>query len=448
LYVDGSQQSPGRATLVNVTLADNTGGNSQLHVNNYGVVELKNTLMLNGTCTKTGGFATLTDNGNNLAFNALNCPGVNADPQLGPLQDNGGPTFTRAISATSPAKDQGSNTGCPAFDQRGIIRPQNTTCDIGAFEYNAVPVFTSVSPTTVCVGASSQVVTFAGSNFIDGPLGTRAKLNGIALPTTFIANTQLSAVVGAAELAAPPHTLTFTLETPTVDGGVSVASHTVAVDVCNDPIAGLKATSDAPTLLGNATQFTATITNGSGVAYVWDFGDGQLGSGANPTHTYASPGSYLAVVTATNNINRMVADTVVNVNVVTTGKLDSRLDSEFGAVITYTYVVTHIAPAGSSPASVVISGNVPANTSLLTHTNTIAIATGGDYGNGFVRTAQPVLLQPGQSYTITWVVRPNTIIGDVVNQTHASTDDGRLQVFERDRVWRVLLQIVLNGATP
>ena len=62
----------------------------------------------------------------------------NIDPLLGPLQDNGGPTFTRALLPGSPAIDAGSCTdadGNPvATDQRGIIRPQGTACDIGAYE--------------------------------------------------------------------------------------------------------------------------------------------------------------------------------------------------------------------------------------------------------------------------------------------------------------------------
>ncbi len=438
LYVNGAVASPGHVTLVNVTIADNAGANDQIHVANLGVVDFKNTIIANSPCTKDA-TATLTDSGGNIAFNALNCPGANADPLLGLLQDNGGPTFTRALSSTSPARDAGLNTGCPAYDQRGVVRPQGTQCDIGAVEYTAVPVFTSVNPTTVCLGASSVALTFTGANLIDGPTGTRIKLNGTALPTKFVNNTQLSTVLGAADLAAPPHTLTFTLETPVVDGGVSVASHTVEVEICNQPIAGLTAASDSPTLLGNPTQLTATITSGGGVAYAWDFGDGQLGSGMNPTHTYASAGSYIATVTATNNLNRMVADTVVNVNLATTGLLISNFTSEFGAVITYTYVVTHIAPVGSLPTPVIISGSVPANTTLVTYTNAIAVATGGDYGNGFVRTAQPVSLQPGQAITIVWIVKPVIIFGDIVNQAHASTDDGRLQVFERDRVRRIFI---------
>jgi hypothetical protein len=60
--------------------------------------------------------------------------------QLGPLQDNGGPTLTHAPLAGSPALNAGNNTVCadPAtvnnLDQRGVTRPQGEACDIGAFE--------------------------------------------------------------------------------------------------------------------------------------------------------------------------------------------------------------------------------------------------------------------------------------------------------------------------
>jgi putative cofactor-binding repeat protein len=45
---------------------------------------------------------------------------VNTDPQLGPLQSNGGPVPTMAPTFSSPAIDQGSATGA---DARGVIRP-------------------------------------------------------------------------------------------------------------------------------------------------------------------------------------------------------------------------------------------------------------------------------------------------------------------------------------
>jgi PKD repeat protein len=37
------------------------------------------------------------------------------------------------------------------------------------------------------------------------------------------------------------------------------------------------------------------------VAYAWDFGDGQLGSGRTASHTYASAGTYTVTLTVTDN---------------------------------------------------------------------------------------------------------------------------------------------------
>lgn len=63
------------------------------------------------------------------------------DPKLGPLQDNGGFSKTRAPLPGSPAIDAGDNVGCPPTDQRGVARPQGAACDIGAYEFQGVPIF-------------------------------------------------------------------------------------------------------------------------------------------------------------------------------------------------------------------------------------------------------------------------------------------------------------------
>jgi len=59
-----------------------------------------------------------------------------AELGLGPLQDNGGPTETHALLAGAAALGRGVITSCPAFDQRGVVRPDppGTLCDSGAFE--------------------------------------------------------------------------------------------------------------------------------------------------------------------------------------------------------------------------------------------------------------------------------------------------------------------------
>jgi CSLREA domain-containing protein len=64
-----------------------------------------------------------------------------ADPKLGNLKDNGGPTRTQALLAGSPAIDAGGPSGCFGVnnvaltnDQRGVKRPIGSKCDLGAYE--------------------------------------------------------------------------------------------------------------------------------------------------------------------------------------------------------------------------------------------------------------------------------------------------------------------------
>ncbi|BCM89442.1 hypothetical protein IAD21_01288 [Abditibacteriota bacterium] len=64
-------------------------------------------------------------------------------PNLGPLRDNGGPTFTMALLAGSPAIDTGQTT--LKTDQRGLARPAGKAADIGAFE-SPLPVISVNSP--------------------------------------------------------------------------------------------------------------------------------------------------------------------------------------------------------------------------------------------------------------------------------------------------------------
>ena len=63
---------------------------------------------------------------------------INTDPLLGPLQDNGGPTFTHELLNGSPAINAGDPnfTPPPNYDQRGpgFDRVMNSRVDIGSFE--------------------------------------------------------------------------------------------------------------------------------------------------------------------------------------------------------------------------------------------------------------------------------------------------------------------------
>jgi hypothetical protein len=75
-------------------------------------------------------------------LNNSNQVGV-ADPKLGPLANNGGPTKTHALLMSSQAIDKGNNAEAPpslTTDQRGLgfVRVFKNVVDIGAFETQIV----------------------------------------------------------------------------------------------------------------------------------------------------------------------------------------------------------------------------------------------------------------------------------------------------------------------
>ncbi len=70
------------------------------------------------------------------------------------------------------------------------------------------------------------------------------------------------------------------------------------------------------------TPFTAgfnnTSTGGGVITYLWDFGDGQTSTDANPTHEYTNTGAYTVTLTAMNGAN--CTSTFTRNNVVLAGK--------------------------------------------------------------------------------------------------------------------------------
>jgi hypothetical protein len=135
----------GVVQLTNASIVSNTspasGGGLKL---GGGMVILTNTLLAYNEPDNCGtGLGNATSNGYNLSSDAtcdIASTGdlTDTNPMLGPLQNNGGSTWTHALLFTSPAIDRGTDDGCPATDQRGVARPHGAACDIGAYEYNGV----------------------------------------------------------------------------------------------------------------------------------------------------------------------------------------------------------------------------------------------------------------------------------------------------------------------
>jgi uncharacterized repeat protein (TIGR01451 family) len=125
-------------------------GGGILNQNPFGntTVEIGDTILNAGASGANIESGTVTSDGYNLSSDNgggwLTATGdqINTDPMLGPLQDNGGPTFTHEVLC-GPAIDQGKNFGLTT-DQRGQPRPFDSPAiastsggdgsDIGAFE--------------------------------------------------------------------------------------------------------------------------------------------------------------------------------------------------------------------------------------------------------------------------------------------------------------------------
>ena len=138
-------------TVINSTLSGNSSnarGGGIYNSNNGGsaAVVIGNTILNAGASgenifndaamVNSLGYNVSSDKGSGL----LTGPGdqINTDPLLGPLHDNGGPTFTHALLPGSPAIDTGDPkfTPPPSYDQRGpgFDRVMNGRIDIGSFE--------------------------------------------------------------------------------------------------------------------------------------------------------------------------------------------------------------------------------------------------------------------------------------------------------------------------
>jgi hypothetical protein len=140
----------GTVTISNSTIVGNNspaGTAGGLMVTTFGapvnVTIADNIIADNGTYNcqiEGGGAAVLTSLGGNVSTDG-SCAAVGNDQVVGAggalidvLADNGGPTLTHALLASSPAIDTAVGA-CPATDQRGVARPQGTGCDVGAYEF-------------------------------------------------------------------------------------------------------------------------------------------------------------------------------------------------------------------------------------------------------------------------------------------------------------------------
>lgn len=216
--IDAGTAFTGSLTLLNDTINANFAGNGGglFWTGAAGTsVAVQNTILAQNHASTTGPDAnnaagTITDNGGNLigvsgtgsgntGFTATTTQSGTTttplDPQLGALQNNGGPTVgstgnsltleTESVSSTGPAVDKGVSAGAPTTDERGFVRPDTagTKPDVGAFESQALTLTLTVAASQPPVAVNgSTTFTITVTNTSSTPLPSDGSTVTVTLP--------------------------------------------------------------------------------------------------------------------------------------------------------------------------------------------------------------------------------------------------------------------------
>ena len=193
----------------------------------------------------------------------------NTDPLLGPLADNGGPTFTHELLTGSPAIDAGDKDAAPVTDQRGISRPQGSQSDIGAFEVSvaapAADLSIAKSANPASVGAAQNLtytltVTNGGPDTASGITVTDTLPGSVTFVSASAGCSESGGTVPctASSLANAANVqFTITVTAPgalgTISNTASVASSTTDPTSSNDSVTLVTTVIPAPAVPGLTT---------------------------------------------------------------------------------------------------------------------------------------------------------------------------------------------------
>ena len=181
----GIGEATGTTTVKSSTIANNIGP-SGVQINSA-TASFVNSIVYNPAAVYECWPFNSISNGNNLDRDST-CFGQPSDlhgnPNLGPLQNNGGPTVTRALGLGSIAIDKGDNADCTTpTDQRGSPRivggdaVLGKVCDIGAYEFRQV--CRGLEATQIGNNAKNTMTGGAGNDVIRGN-GGNDNLKGTA----------------------------------------------------------------------------------------------------------------------------------------------------------------------------------------------------------------------------------------------------------------------------
>jgi len=265
--------SEGTTVITSCTISGNTGNSGGIFTDwagYVGTLKLRNTIVTGNTFSDIVG--DIVSQGHNLIGSTSYSNGVrpdlgdqlNVNPLLGPLQDNGGPTFTCALLPGSPATDAGDNTDAPPFDQRGFTRIVNGTIDIGAYELQTASTVSTTTTLTSSANPSdyyTQAVTFTAQVAAPNP--------GAGTPTGTVTFEEGSTVLAAAKLSSGQVQFTTSSLLPgthsitaSYSGDTNFSASATALTQTVNPVRTRTTLSSSanPSTVGQAVTFTATVT--------------------------------------------------------------------------------------------------------------------------------------------------------------------------------------------
>lgn len=278
-----------------VTINNSTFSSNDVHDNGSGLYNEATATVANSTFTLSqAGTAAVYSNSGSLHLNNVTITLNNGRKQAtGLLSGGGSVSVANSIIAANTTSGNSSLPDCGGTLTSGgyNLIGDATGCNISAgsgdqLGSNAAPINAKLGPLTNNGGATATHTLLAGSPAIDkgspaapgsgGGACEAIDQRGVVRPT--LGATSLTCDIGAVELGST----------------------------------GLLASNSSPTVLGQATTFTASGL-AAGFQYHWNFGDSATSSTNPISHTYSTAGFYTAVLTATNGAITLTATTPVTV---------------------------------------------------------------------------------------------------------------------------------------
>ncbi|GAM10888.1 bacillopeptidase F precursor [Geobacter sp. OR-1] len=403
--------------LSNLTVENSTiSGNSAVGVYNDDTALIRNSILWGNGGSEIYNGDTITVTNSIVQGGYAGAGNLNVDPKLGPLANNGGPTRTMMLLSGSPAINAGNCATGPAADQRGMARPQDATCDIGAYERGAVAsvIATGGSPQSAIINAAfatplSAKVTDSLGGLLDGISVTFAGPgSGAGITAGGSVNTASNGIAAfspAANATAGAYTVTAT-----------VAALTANFNLTNSKVSQAIAFGAAPTVAVGGNGTVSATGGASGNAVTFSSQTAPVCTVSGTTVTGITAGSCTIAAAQAGNANYNAAATVTQSftigkgsQTITFGLAPTVAAGSSGTVSAIATSGLAVGFSSTTPGICTVSGSTV--TGVTVGTCTIAANQGGDANYLAASQATQSFTVGKGTQTIVFGVAPTVIVG-------------------------------------